>query len=64
MLIGAVAASAVLTLAGLYLPPLAELLHTQPLPAQDLLVVLVAALVPALVYEALKARRRRSLRRG
>ena len=36
----AIAASLALQLAGLYLPFLRDLLHTQPLPATDLLIVL------------------------
>jgi Ca2+-transporting ATPase len=55
----AVAASALLTLAGLYLPPLADLLHTQPLSAADLAAALLAAMVPTVVFELLKAWRRR-----
>ena len=35
----AIAASLALQLAGLYLPFLRDLLHTQPLPATDLLIV-------------------------
>src|SRR3954466_13133500 len=66
MLGWAVAGSAVLTLAGLYLPPLAELLHTTPLSGTELAAVLLAALPPTLVFETLKGgrRRRRPLRSG
>jgi Ca2+-transporting ATPase len=59
MLGWAVAASAALTLAGLYLPPLAELLHTTPLSGTELAAALLAALPPTLVFETLKGWRRR-----
>jgi Ca2+-transporting ATPase len=54
----AVTASALLTLAGLYLPPLAELLHIRPLTAAELAAALLAAAVPTAVFEVLKAWRR------
>jgi Ca2+-transporting ATPase len=56
----AVALSALLTLAGLYLPPLAELLHTRPLSGAELGAALLAAAVPTVAFELLKAWRRRS----
>ena len=59
LLLLAVALSAALTVAGLYLPPLAALLHTDPLPASALLVATLAAALPALANELLKALRRR-----
>ena len=59
MLLLAVALSAALTVAALYVAPLAELLHTDPLQASELGLAALAAVVPALVYELLKAGRRR-----
>jgi len=59
LLLLAVALSAALTVAALYVPPLAALLHTDPLRASELLVAALAALGPALAYELLKALRRR-----
>jgi Ca2+-transporting ATPase len=44
-LLAAVASAAVLQLAAVYLPPLAGLMGTQPLPARDLAVVAVVSLV-------------------
>jgi P-type Ca2+ transporter type 2C len=59
LLLLAVALSAALTVAGLYLAPLAALLHTDPLRASDLLVAAIAAALPAVAFEVLKAFRRR-----
>jgi P-type Ca2+ transporter type 2C len=58
MLALAVAVSAALALAAIYADPLAAVLHTQPLPPGDLTVAALAATVPAIAFEALKARRR------
>ncbi|MGZ4604414.1 MAG: HAD-IC family P-type ATPase, partial [Kineosporiaceae bacterium] len=55
----AVAASALLTLAALYLPALADVLHLQPLSAGELAAALLGATVPTVVFEILKAWRRR-----
>ncbi|HVN12273.1 MAG TPA: HAD-IC family P-type ATPase, partial [Kineosporiaceae bacterium] len=55
----AVLASALLTLAALYLPALTDILHTQPLSGRELAASLLAALVPTGVFEVLTARRRR-----
>jgi Ca2+-transporting ATPase len=58
LLLLAVALSAALTVAGLYVAPLAALLHTDPLRATDLLVAALAATLPALAFELRKALRR------
>ena len=55
----ALASSALLTLAGLYVAPLADLLHTVPLSGAELAAALLAGLVPTIVYEILKGWRRR-----
>jgi len=45
--------------------PVAAVLHTQPLPPDDLAIAALAATTPAIVFEVLKAwRRRRSGRRS
>ena len=53
MLGPAVAASVLLVLGGVYLPPLVALLGTDPLATADLTVALLAAAVPAVVAQAL-----------
>jgi Ca2+-transporting ATPase len=59
MLAPAVAGSVLLVLSGLYLPPLADLLDTEPLSAAQLGVALLAAAVPAVVAQSLVLFRRR-----
>jgi len=54
----AVALSAALVLAALYVGPVAAVLHTQPLPPSDLAIAALAATAPAIVFEVLKAWRR------
>jgi Ca2+-transporting ATPase len=56
-LLGAVAGTFALQLAAIYLTPLSKLLHTEPLPAQDLMLTLALA---ALVFGAVEL----SVRRG
>jgi Ca2+-transporting ATPase len=58
MLALAVVVSAALAVAAIYLEPLAAVLHTQPLPPGDLAIAALAATVPAIAFELLKARHR------
>jgi Ca2+-transporting ATPase len=60
MLIPAVACSALLVVGGLYLPPLAALLGTEPLSAAQLGVVVAASVLPAVVAQVLVLTGRRA----
>jgi Ca2+-transporting ATPase len=58
LLLVAVALSAALTVAALYVPSLAAVLHTAPLTPGELAVATLAAAVPGVSFEVLKSARR------